>query len=101
QDLVALHARSALPARPHGPQVPVGAASLRDYHYELPRVASAGSGTSAAGLARALSLLSSGRLECVPLRDRWTPEVVERLVESAPPLGARLIANIRTGPLWG
>src|SRR5438270_7896890 len=100
QDLVALHAGTTLPANPRGRQVPVGATSLQDYRHELPRVDSGRAGTSAAGLARAISVVSSGRLECVPLQGSWRADVVERLVESGPRLGANLIANIRTGPLW-
>ena len=37
----------------------------------------------------------------VPLRGQWNAERVERLVEEARELGARLIANVRTGRLWG
>jgi hypothetical protein len=101
QDLVALHAGTTLAANPRGPQVPVGAASLRDYRCELARVDSDRAGTTPHGLARAISLLSSWRLECVPLRGPWREETLERLLDSLLELGARLIANIRTGPLWG
>lgn len=100
QDLVALHAGTTLPSDPSAPHVPDGAASLTGYRYELPRVEGDGSGTSPDGLARAIKLLSGGQLECVPLRGRWRPDLVARLVEGAPGLGARLLANIRTGPLW-
>ena len=100
QDLVALHAGTTLPADPRGPQVPAGAPSLQDYRHDLPRVDSDHAGTSATGLARAISVVSSGRLECVPLRGSWRADVVQRLAESLPRLGANLIANIRTGPLW-
>jgi hypothetical protein len=108
QDLVALHAGTTLPAEPRGPQTPAGATSLLDYRYELRRVDSEASGTTPRGLAAAIALLSGGRLETVPLRGRWSEAKVERLLESAPslgdstpPFGARLIANLRTGPLWG
>jgi hypothetical protein len=101
QDLVALHSGTTLPAEPRGPQVPAGASSLRDYRYELPRVDPDRAGTSAGGLARAISLLSGGRLECVPLRGSWLEETLERLIDGAGRLDARLIANVRTGPLWG
>jgi hypothetical protein len=100
QDLVALHAGSTLPADSRGPQVPAGAASLRDYRHELPRVDSDGAGTTPGRLSEAIESLSRGRLACVPLRGRWREDVLERLVGTAPRLGARLIANIRTGPLW-
>jgi uncharacterized protein DUF6885 len=98
QDLVALHAGTTVPP---GPEVPPGAESLRDYRYELPVVDAERAGTTPAGLADAIAQLSGGRLECVPLRGDWRAEAVERLVDAAPALGARLIANLRTGRLWG
>ncbi|HSO97979.1 MAG TPA: hypothetical protein VLP43_03435 [Solirubrobacteraceae bacterium] len=101
QDLVALHAGTALPEREIGPQVPPGAANLRDYRYELPRVEQAASGTSPAALAAAISELSGGRLVCVPVSGAWSTEVVERLVLEGRTIGARLMANIRSGLLWG
>jgi hypothetical protein len=57
-------------------------------------------GTTAGGLAEAIVSLSSLRLACVPLRGRWNADVLQRLLDSAPALGARLIANLRTGLLW-
>jgi uncharacterized protein DUF6885 len=101
QDLVALRAGTALPVAPAEPSVPRGAESLTDYAYELPNVPNAESGTSAAGLAEAIESLSNGSLRCVPVRGQWSADRVAAFVEGAPPLGARLIANIRTGKLWG
>jgi hypothetical protein len=102
QDLVALHAGTTLPARPQGPQAPPGAESLRDYREALPSVVDPErAGTTPGGLAHALALLSGGRLECVPLRGGWSEQRLEALLEAAPRLGARLIANLRTGALWG
>jgi hypothetical protein len=100
QDLVALHAGTALPARAVGPQVPPGAASHRGCRFGLPRVEPERSGTSPSGLATALTELSGGRLVCVPVSGAWTAVAVERLVADACALGARLLANIRTGLLW-
>jgi hypothetical protein len=100
QDLVAVHAGTSLPVTARGPQVPDGAVSLRDYCFDLPRVDADAAGTSAAGLARAVWRLSGGALAAVPLQGDWSAEIVERLVERAHGLGARLLANIRTGPLW-
>jgi hypothetical protein len=37
----------------------------------------------------------------VPVRGEWTPAAVELLVAAAESTGARLIANIRSGRLWG
>lgn len=101
QDLVALHAGTALPQVEVGPQVPPGAANLRDYRFELPRVEQARSGTRLRGLVAAIESLSGGRLVCVPLCGEWTAETVEGLHGGAAEFGARLIANVRTGHFWG
>lgn len=101
QDLVALHAGTSLPEVEVGPQVPPGANNLRDYRFELPRVAQARSGTSARGLAAAIERLSGGRLVCVPLSGEWTATAVERLLTGVGGSGTHLIANLRSGRLWG
>jgi len=101
QDLVALRAGTVLPEHEVGPQVPPGAVNRRDYGFELPRADQARSGTSAAGLADALSELSGGQLVSVPVSGTWTAAAVERLVSEGRAIGARLIANLRTGLLWG
>lgn len=101
QDLVAVRAGTKLPGSAAAPSVPPGARSIAEYAFELPVVAEAESGTSAAGLIHAIESLSEGRLRCVPLRGEWTAERVAALVDEAPNLSARLIANIRTGKLWG
>ena len=101
QDLVALHAGTALPKVEVGPQVPPGAINLRDYRHELPRVDPASSGTSLRGLVAAIELLSEGQLACVPLSGEWTSAAVEGLLAGVSDSSARLIANVRTGRLWG
>jgi hypothetical protein len=58
-------------------------------------------GTSPAGLINAIESLSDGALTAVPVRGDWTADLVERFVEAATASDARLIANIRTGRLWG
>jgi hypothetical protein len=56
-------------------------------------------------LADAIEALSAGALRCVPIcgpvDGPWSHEAVLSLVESAPAIQARLIANLRTGALWG
>ena len=101
EDLIASRAGTTLPDPAGGPYVPTGATSLTDYRHNLPIVVAAESGTSPAGLMQAIESLSDGALRCVPIRGRWNADLVERLVEHAPGLGARLIANVRTGCLWG
>jgi hypothetical protein len=101
QDLIALRAGTVLPDVEEGPQVPPGAVNFRDYRFELPRAAPVQAGTSAGGLADAIEAAAGGALSCIPLRGPWDAGAVERLVEAAPDIGARLLANISTGPLWG
>jgi hypothetical protein len=101
EDLIALRAGTVLPEPHAGSDVPLGAASQTHYRYELPRAPIEQSGTSAERLAQVIEAASSGELACVSLRGAWNAERVERLVEEARSLGARLIANIRTGRLWG
>jgi hypothetical protein len=100
QDLVALHAGTALPD-PAVAEIPPGACSRRDYRHPLPRVAPAASGTSAPGLVSAIEELSGGELMCVPLSGQWSGAVVEQLVGTLAKADSRLIANLRTGLLWG
>lgn len=101
QDLVALRAGTTLPEPAVGPQVPPGALSWCEYRFELPRVRQELAGTSAPGLATAIEQLSGGRLACVPLSGEWSAETVEGLLDRLAHCAARLIANLRTGRLWG
>ncbi|HET8673573.1 MAG TPA: hypothetical protein VFL87_08055, partial [Thermoleophilaceae bacterium] len=94
-------AGTVLPEVEEGPQVPPGAVNFRDYRFELQRAAPADSGTSAAGLAGAIEAAGGGALRCIPLRGPWEAGALEKLVDAAPELGARLLANLSTGPLWG
>ncbi len=96
QDAVALRAGTTLPQSASG-EVPPGALSAQDYRRALPRVADERAGTSPRGLAAAIEELSAGRLVCTPLSGRWSAAAVEGLFD----LDARLIANLRTGLLWG
>lgn len=102
QDLLALRAGTLLPDDPAG-SVPPGAQSKRDYEHELPLAPPEQAGTAAGALAEAIEEAAGGALRCVPVRGAWSGAAVERLVESARELpgGARLIANLRTGRLWG
>ena len=101
EDLIALRAQTVLPEAHAGSDVPPGAVSQTHYRYELRTGRVEQSGTSAELLAQAVEAASSGQLRCLPLRGQWNAERVERLVDEARDLGARLIANVRTGRLWG
>lgn len=101
QDLVAREAGTRLPHTSPHPSVPAGAQSLTDYRYELKFARDAESGTSPEGLLRAIERLSKAQVKGVPMRGDWNAGRVEAIVDQSPALGARLIANIRTGALWG
>ena len=101
EDLIALHANTVLPAAHDGADVPPGATSYATYRFALSKGPVEQSGTAAGALADAIEAASSGDLRCVPLCGAWTAERVERLTEGAWQIGARLIANVRTGRLWG
>ncbi|HSS94037.1 MAG TPA: hypothetical protein VLR46_08605, partial [Candidatus Dormibacteraeota bacterium] len=59
------------------------------------------SGTSAGALVTAIEGASGGELRCIPLRGAWNVDRVERLLDHVCQTGSRLIANLRTGRLWG
>lgn len=101
EDLVALRARSVLPDAHTDAGVPPGAVSRAAYRYALPTAPVEESGTSASALVEVIETASGGELCCVPLRGAWNVERVERLVDEARNQGSRLIANLRTGRLWG
>lgn len=101
EDLMALRAGTVLPEPHAGSDVPPGAASRTHYRYQLPKAPVDQSGTSAQRLAQAVAAASSGQLRCVSVRGQWNAERVEHLVDEARGLGVRLIANVRTGRLWG
>jgi hypothetical protein len=105
QDLVGREAGAILPqGGDPASWLPAGAKPRDDYRLELPRSADESiTGTSVEGLARAARRLSGGALEPLPVTGTWSAQRVlgalEALVEAAP--DASVIANLRTGPLWG
>jgi hypothetical protein len=101
EDLIALRAGTVLPDAETDAGVPPGAVSQMAYRYALPLAPAEQSGTSASGLATAIEAASAGQLRCVPLRGSWNAERIERMIDQSHDLGARLIANLRTGLLWG
>jgi hypothetical protein len=101
EDFIALRAGTVLPEAQTDAGVPPGAVSRSAYRYSLPTAPAEQSGTSASSLAEVIEAASGGELRCVPLRGSWDVERIERLVDESVDLGARLIANLRTGRLWG
>jgi hypothetical protein len=90
-----------LPDDPAVAGVPPGALSRAAYRYALPTAPVEQSGTSARALAEAIEAASGDELRCLPLRGAWKADRIENLVDAARDLGARLIANVDTGRLWG
>ncbi|MFI5282822.1 MAG: DUF6885 family protein [Candidatus Dormibacterales bacterium] len=101
EDLIAMRAGTVLPDSNTTISVPPGAVSRTGYRHQLSVAPVESSGTSAASLVMAVEVASRGALACVPIRGLWSAERVERLVAGAPEFEARLIANVRTGRLWG
>ena len=100
QDLVAARAGTTLPEA-QGDWVPPGATARLDYTRPLARVRAEDAGTAPEGLAKAIEEISSGALHVVPMTGRFDEEQIERLVAEALALDLWLIANVRTGMLWG
>ncbi|HEX2235765.1 MAG TPA: hypothetical protein VHK89_05780 [Actinomycetota bacterium] len=104
QDLVALHAGTVLPVGDPVDAVPPGASPRTDYRLALSTAPeSASAGTAAAAVRRALELVSEGRLAVVPVAGPWSAASVVDLIDAAEETqaGAVLVANLRTGRLWG
>jgi hypothetical protein len=104
QDEVALMAGTTLAEGDPAQWLPPGASPRTDYSRPIPVSLDGNSaGTSAPGLARGIEELSGGALRVVPVAGPWTAETVVALVEisasKAP--GCTLVANLRTGRLWG
>jgi hypothetical protein len=104
QDEVALMAGTTLAEGDPAQWLPPGASPRTDYSRHIPvSPDGASAGTSAPGLARGIEELSRGALRVVPVAGPWTYETVVALVEiSASEVPeCTLIANLRTGHLWG
>lgn len=104
QDFVALHAGTLLPEGDPAAFLPRGGRSRSDYRLPIPLAGDpAESGTSAPALARTIGELSHGGLGVVPVAGPWDAARALLLVETAAALSpaATLIANLRTGHLWG
>ena len=104
QEEVALRAGTTLAEGDPAGWLPPGASPRADYEATIPVATDeASAGTSAAGVARSIEELSGGALSVVPVAGPWTAETVVSLVEIAAAQAPEcaLIANLRTGCLWG
>jgi hypothetical protein len=104
QDTVALAAGSIVSALQDGRSLPVGEQGRRDYRLSLPSIEDpAVSGTTVAGLVRAVEQLSSGQLAAIPYGGPWTAATLGGLFDLASALEhpVTLVANFATRHLWG
>ena len=108
QDEVALRAGTTLAEGDPSEWLPPGASPRTDYRLGIPVAADEpSSGTSATGVARAVEELSGGGLAVVPVAGPWSAQTVVSLVGvvassvAGSPPGCTLVANGRTGRLWG
>jgi hypothetical protein len=104
QDAVARAAGSVVSAPGQGASLPLGERGRRDYRLAPPLVEDAStSGTTAAGLRKALAGLAGGRLAAIPYSGPWSAGTLAGLFERAAALErpVSLVANLATGHLWG
>jgi hypothetical protein len=104
QDAVALAAGTIVSALSDPETLPIGEHGRRDYRVSLPTVAdSAVSGTTPAGLVRAMEELSEGRLAAIPYGGPWTAATLAGIFGVAASLTGpvTLLANVATRHLWG
>lgn len=104
QEEVALRAGTTLAEGDPAGWLPPGASPRADYEVAIPVAPDeASAGTSAKGVARSIEELSGGTLSVVPVAGPWSADAVVSLVEisAAEAPECALIANLRTGRLWG
>ncbi|HEX6709245.1 MAG TPA: hypothetical protein VF068_02850 [Rubrobacter sp.] len=104
QEEVALLAGTRLAEGDPAAWLPPGASPRTDYEATMPVAPDeASAGTSATGVARSIEELSGGMLSVVPVTGPWSADTVVSLVEIAATTAPEcaLIANLRTGHLWG
>jgi hypothetical protein len=104
QEEVALRAGTTLAEGDPTGWLPPGASPRTDYEATIPVATDkASAGTSARGVAQSIEELSRGALAVVPVAGPWSAEAVVSLVEIAVATAPEcvLIANLRTGRLWG
>jgi hypothetical protein len=104
QDAVALAAGSVVSGMREPGTLPHGEPGRRDYRLAIPSIEdSAVSGTTAAGVLRAIEQLSEGALAVIPVAGPWTVDALSGLYELAESRErpVTLIANFATHHLWG
>ncbi len=104
QDAVALAAGSIVSTARDPGTLPGGERGRRDYRLAIPTIEDPEvSGTTAAGVAEAVELLSAGALAAIPLSGPWNAATLDGLFDAAAQAerAVTLIANLATHHLWG
>jgi len=104
QDAVALAAGSIVSGVRDAGTLPRGETGRRDYRLSIPTIEDPDvSGTTAAGLAEAITTLSAGALEAIPYAGPWNAATLAGVFELAAALEhpVTLVANFATHHLWG
>ena len=104
QDAVALAAGSVISAAAEPHNLPQGERGRRDYRLALPRIEDAArSGTTPAGLVRAVEQLSGDALAALPYTARWSAQALAGLFDLLAALERPVsaVANLATRHLWG
>jgi hypothetical protein len=104
QDAVALAAGSVVSAIPDPQHLPHGERGRRDYRLALPHIEDgAASGTTPAGLVRAVERLSDGALAAIPYTAPWSVDALAGLFDLLGVLEhpVSVVANLATRHLWG
>jgi hypothetical protein len=104
QDTVALQAGSIVSRRPDPSILPEGEGGRRDYRLQIPLIDDGKlSGTTAAGVMRALERIGAGRLEPIALSGPWTCATLDALFDCCESFErpVALLANHATRHLWG
>jgi len=104
QDTVALAAGSIVSGMREPGTLPHGELGRRDYRLAIPSIEDADvSGTTAAGLRDAVSMLSSGAVEAIPYSGPWDAGTLAGLFDLVAALErpVSLVANFATHHLWG
>lgn len=87
--------------------VPRGARSDRAYRGVLATAPPARAGTAVGPLVQAIEKVATGRLRCVPVQGRWSARRLSIFMrrchglETGGAAPVRLLANLRSGLLWG
>ncbi len=104
QDAVAVAAESIVSVGRDPDTLPRGEAGRRDYRLRLPTIEDPEvSGTTAAGVARAIEQLGAGEVTAIPYSGPWTAASLDGMFDAAAAAEGpvTLIANLATHHLWG